>query len=67
MVCTKGDYSGSSAGIVLNTCLSCQATSGYVSGDQSDLDWFLCKSSHPINLCLYPVRQILTLRLLQIT
>lgn len=50
MTCTQGDYSGTSNGIVLNNCLSCQSTSGYVSGNQSDLDWFLCKSPYPTPL-----------------
>lgn len=44
MVCSKTDYA-SVTGVVFDECISCQRSSGYVSGNQSDMHWLLCKTS----------------------
>lgn len=43
VVCKEDDYATSAAGVVFQQCTTCQLTSDYVSGRDSDLRWLLCK------------------------
>jgi hypothetical protein len=43
VVCKESDYATSAAGMVFQQCTTCQLSSNYVSGRDSDLQWLLCK------------------------
>jgi hypothetical protein len=43
VVCKESDYASSAAGMVFQQCTTCQLSSNYVSGRDSDLQWLLCK------------------------
>lgn len=51
IACTNSDYASTSAGIVFQSCVSCQLDSNYVDPvtKQSDLHWALCqyRAMHP--------------------
>jgi hypothetical protein len=55
--CRDDQYSESEAGIKFRNCLECLATSDAVEGEESDLHWYLCKSSNG-NHALSTSRQI---------
>ncbi|KAM7223316.1 hypothetical protein V8F06_001193 [Rhypophila decipiens] len=51
MACSKAEYNGVT-GVVLNECLTCQRSSGYVSGNQSDMHWLLYNLRYNLGYCM---------------
>lgn len=45
IVCNDYDFTSEKAGKKFQRCMTCLQESKYSKGDESDLDWFLCKST----------------------
>lgn len=46
MACDAGTLEGTTVGLVWEKCTQCLLTSDHVSGNQTDLQWLLCR--HPL-------------------
>lgn len=53
MVCNDDGYAGTLAGTVFETCIKCELTSAYTSGNTSDLDYLLYNLRYQISYCLF--------------
>lgn len=53
IVCDDDDFKRKAAGQKFQRCLACLQDSAFKQGDESDQDWFLCKSCQGLN-CLTP-------------
>ena len=43
--CNQNSYSTSAAGIVFQGCVTCELSSTFTAGNQTDLQWMLCRST----------------------
>lgn len=55
--CSDADYSEEGTGIKFKSCIECLAKSTRVEDEESDLHWYLCKSSTNPNTRLSYVRR----------
>ncbi|EPE02926.1 centromere microtubule binding protein cbf5-like protein [Ophiostoma piceae UAMH 11346] len=53
MVCNDSEYAGNLAGTVFETCIKCELTSAYTTGNTSDLDYLLYNLRYQISYCLF--------------
>lgn len=53
VVCKEDEYASSAPGIVFQQCTTCQLTSNYVSGPESDLQWLLYNLRYAVSYCIY--------------
>ncbi|RYP40936.1 hypothetical protein DL769_011692 [Monosporascus sp. CRB-8-3] len=53
IVCRDGDYSSKPTGIKFKNCLNCLQESTAVSGDESDVLWFLHNIRFAVDVCLF--------------
>ncbi|OAA60435.1 hypothetical protein SPI_05559 [Niveomyces insectorum RCEF 264] len=55
MTCNDADYAGSAAGTVFETCINCELTSNYASGNETDLQWLIYNVRYAVSYCLFGV------------
>ncbi|KAM0536962.1 hypothetical protein ACHAPW_004697 [Verticillium nonalfalfae] len=53
LVCKEEDYDTSAEGGVFERCTTCQLTSGYIDGDETDTQWALYNLRYAVSYCLF--------------